>query len=72
MKILLRRKKPSIQKKGHIQKIRIFKRIKTHKKNLMEIVTPHNTSQYLIENNSTPFYADDDLDADFIPIHLLL
>ncbi len=37
----------------------------------MEIVTPHNTSQYLIENNSTPFYEDDDLDADFIPIHLL-
>ena len=71
MKRTLRKKKLSIPQKRHTHKIRILKKIKASNKNYMEIVTPHNTSQYLIENNSTPFYEDDDLDADFIPIHLL-
>ena len=29
-------------------------------KNISQIYSPHNTSQYLIENSSSPFYFDED------------
>ena len=33
--------------------------------------SPRNTSQYLIENNSTPFFDEDD-DFDYVPNPLIL
>ena len=34
-------------------------------KNLAQVPSPHNTTQYLIENNSSPFYFDEDEEEDF-------
>ena len=34
-------------------------------KNISQILSPHNTTQYLIENNSSPFYFDEDEEEDF-------
>ena len=42
-------------------------------RNIQELIlSPHNTSQYLISNNSTPFYPEeeDDLDFNFDPTPL--
>jgi hypothetical protein len=48
--------------------------IKSKLQNTKEILSPHNTSQYLISNNSTPFYPEeeDDLDISFTPTPLNL
>ena len=49
--------------------------IKFNSQNTPELfLSPHNTSQFLISNNSTPFYPEeeDDLDIDFIPTPLNL
>ena len=48
--------------------------IKSTLQNTQEILSPHNTSQYLISNNSTPFYPEeeDDLDISFTPTPLNL
>ena len=48
--------------------------IKSTLQNTQEILSPHNTSQYLISNNSTPFYPEeeDDLDISFAPTPLNL
>ena len=65
--------RPTIPKKGLIKKRRFFKRIKQSKKKYFQINAPHNTSQYLIENNSSPFYEDDDdINVDFIPSSLVI
>lgn len=34
-------------------------------KYIPQILSPHNTTQYLIENNSSPFYSDENEEADF-------
>ena len=44
--------------------------IKSNSQNTQDLViSPHNTSQFLISNNSTPFYPEeeDDLDLSFAP-----
>ena len=65
-RMLKRRERPAMPKKGLTQKRRLFKRIKNiPQKRYNPINAPHNTSDYLIENNSSPFYEDDDID--FIP-----
>ena len=48
--------------------------VKFKLQNTKEILSPHNTSQYLISNNSTPFYPEeeDDLDISFTPTPLNL
>ena len=49
--------------------------IKSCSQNTQELfLSPHNTSQFLISNNSTPFYPEeeDDLDISFIPTPLNL
>ena len=49
--------------------------IKSSSQNTQELfLSPHNTSQFLISNNSTPFYPEeeDDLDISFIPTPLNL
>ena len=49
--------------------------IKSNSKNTQDLVlSPHNTSQFLISNNSTPFYPEeeDDLDLSFVPTPLNL
>ena len=66
-RILKRKERPSSHKIGLIQKRRIFKRIKNAKKRNNQINSPHNTSQFLIENSSSPFYEDEDMNFDFIP-----
>ena len=62
------KKRPSTQKRGLNPLRRIFKSIK-RKRVFIQIESPHNTSQFLIENGSTPFYEeeDDDMDIDFSP-----
>ena len=71
-RILKRRERPAAGKNGLTQKRRYFRRIKNVKEKFIQITTPHNTSQYLIENNSSPFYEDDDTDADFIPSSIII
>ena len=68
-KIIKRKKRPSAEKNGLTLKRRLlFKRIKNCKSNKHNNA-PHNTSQYLIENNSSPFYEDEeDTDIEFMPI----
>ena len=49
--------------------------IKSNSQNTQDLVlSPHNTSQFLISNNSTPFYPEeeDDLDLSFAPTPLNL
>ena len=49
--------------------------IKSNSQNTQDLVlSPHNTSQFLISNNSTPFYPEeeDDLDLNFVPTPLNL
>ena len=73
MKRMLKRKeRPASHKNGLTQKRRFFKRIKNSKKRNNQINAPHNTSQFLIENNSSPFYEDEDTDIDFIPSSLII
>ena len=73
MKRMLKRKeRPAYHKNGLTQKRRFFKRIKNSKKRNNQINAPHNTSQFLIENNSSPFYEDEDTDIDFIPSSLII
>ena len=73
MKRMLKRKeRPASHKNGLTQKRRFFKRIKNSKKRNNQINAPHNTSQFLIENNSSPFYEDEDTDTDFIPNSLII
>ena len=69
-RILKRKERPASQKIGLTQKRRYFKRIKNSKKRNNQINAPHNTSQYLIENNSSPFYEDEN--ADLIPSSLII
>ena len=65
------RERPAMPKKGLTQKRRLFRRIKNHaQKKYKPINAPHNTSDYLIENNSSPFYEDDDID--YIPNSLII
>ena len=73
MKRMLKRKeRPASHKIGLTQKRRFFKRIKNDKEKNNQINSPHNTSQFLIENNSSPFYEDEDTDIDFIPSSLII
>ena len=53
------KKKISIKMKRRrfLKKISIFQ---NPLKNISQIYSPHNTSQYLIENSSSPFYFDED------------
>ena len=49
--------------------------IKSNSQNTQDLfLSPHNTSQFLISNNSTPFYPEeeDDLDLSFVPTPLNL
>ena len=59
-RIIKVRERPTMLKKGLNRKRRFFKRIRKSPKNYNQINAPHNTSQYLIENNSSPFYEDDE------------
>ena len=68
--MLKRRGRPASQKIG--LKRRFFRRIKNTKRGNTQINAPHNTSQFLIENNSSPFYEDEDTDIDFIPSSLII
>ena len=72
-RIIKVRERPAMPKKGLNAKRRFFKRIKKSKKKYTQIDAPHNTSQYLIENNSSPFYEDDDeSNVDIIPSSLII
>ena len=66
------KKRPSTQKRGLNPLRKIFKTIK-RKRTFIQIESPHNTSQFLIENGSTPFYEeeDDDIDISFTPNSLM-
>ena len=71
-RMLKSRERPTMPKKGLTQRRRLFKRIKNSpQKRYYPINAPHNTSDYLIENNSSPFYEDDD-DINFIPSSLII
>ena len=67
------KKRPSTQKRGLNPLRKIFKTIK-RKSTFIQIESPHNTSQFLIENGSTPFYEeeDDDIGMGFTPNSLML
>ena len=70
-RMLQRKERPAMHKTGLTQKRRYSKRInKYFKKRYKQISAPHNTSEYLMENNSSPFYEDED--ADLIPTSLII
>jgi hypothetical protein len=72
-RIIKLKERPAASKKGLTQKRRFLKGIRKHKKKYTQINAPHNTSQYLIENNSSPFYEDDDdTNVDYIPSSLII
>ena len=72
-RIIKLKERPAASKKGLTQKRRFLKGIRKHKKKYTQINAPHNTSQYLIENNSSPFYEDDDdTNVDCIPSSLII
>ena len=73
-RMLNRKKRPTVPRKGLNPRKRFFKTIKSYKKPIIQIESPRNTSQYLIENNSTPFFDEneDEEDCDFTPNPLLL
>ncbi len=68
-RMLNRKKRPTAQRKGLNPRKRFFRTIKSCKKSIIQIESPRNTSQYLIENNSTPFFDEneDEDDCDFTP-----
>ena len=70
-RMLQRKERPAMHKTGLTQKRRYSKRInKYFKKRYKQISAPHNISEYLIENNSSPFYEDEN--ADLIPSSLII
>ena len=73
-RMLNRKKRPSVSRKGLNPRKRFFRTIKSCKKPIIQIESPHNTTQYLIQNNSTPFFDEneDEDDYDFTPNPLLL
>ena len=73
-RMLNRKKRPSVSRKGLNPRKIFFRTIKRRKKSTIQIESPRNTSQYLIENNSTPFFDEneDEDDCDFTPNPLLL
>lgn len=61
---LLGKKHDSLKKKvKKFKRIKIFKKIKRNKMNWALLMAPHNSSKYLINNNSTPFCFDYDIDS---------
>ena len=71
-KIQKGKERPALQKFGLAQKRRFFKAKKNARKKWKSINAPHNTSQFIIENNSTPFYEnEDEISSDFIPSSLI-
>ena len=73
MKRIIKRKgRPTEDKIDFIPKRRCFRRIKNSHKKHNPINAPHNTSQFLIENNSSPFYEDNDIKMDLIPSSLII
>ena len=62
---------PSKKKKDtstKIKKRRIHKKfnlVQYSLKDITQMLSPHNTTQYLIENNSSPFYFDENEEDDF-------
>ena len=63
------RKRPSHSKKGLKIRRRIFRTIKSQKKIDFRMESPYNSSQYLIENSSSPFFEneEDDVDLGYAP-----
>ena len=70
-RMLYRKKRPSVPRKSLNSHKRYFRTIKSFKKTIIQMESPRNTSQYLIENNSTPFFDEDD-DFDYVPNPLIL
>ena len=64
-----KRKRPSHSKKGLKIRRRIFRTIKSQKKIDFRMESPYNSSQYLIENSSSPFFEneEDDIDLGYAP-----
>ena len=70
-RILKGRRRSATQKNVLTPKRRLFKRIKKCAKKISNpINAPHNTSDYLIKNNSSPFYEDDNIEI--IPSSLII
>ena len=61
------RKRPPHSKKGLKKPRRFFRTIKSQKKFDFRIESPYNSSQFLIENSSSPFFEDeeDDIGVDY-------
>ena len=73
-RMLNQKRRPPSQKKGLKSHRRFFRTIRNTQKKTLRIESPYNTTQFLIENNSTPFFIDNDEDneIDYIPNPLLL
>ena len=74
-RMLNRKKRPSVARKGLNPRKRFFRTIKSCKKSIIQIESPYNTTQFLIENNSTPFFNENEEDDDFDyvpnPLHMI-
>ena len=74
-RMLNRKKRPSVARKGLNPRKRFFRTIKSCKRSIIQIESPRNTSQFLIENNSTPFFNENEEDDDFDyvpnPLHMI-
>ena len=62
------RKRPSHPKKGLKKPKRYFRTIKSQKKFDFRIKSPYNSSHFLIENSSSPFFEDeeDDIGVNYV------
>lgn len=75
-RMLNQKRRPSTPKKGLKPRRRYFKTIqsKKKKKSYIPANAPYNSNEYLIENNSSPFFDenDEDIDPNFVPSSLYL
>ena len=75
-RMLHKKRRPSTLKKGLKPRRRYFKTIPTQKKEkkLIQVNAPYNSNQYLIENNSSPFFDEneEEIDSNYVPSSLYL
>jgi len=74
-RLLQTKKRRSTSRKSlkHLQKI--FRIMKVRKQEIIQINSPYNSSQFLIDNCSTPFFDEEDendLDIGYIPSAIIL
>ena len=66
-RVIKKKERPSASRRGLVCRKIFFKTVKRSKRRFTSVNAPYNTSQFLIENNSSPFFYDDDSEIDLLP-----